>query len=159
MRIMEDNMNKAYHEKVINDVIEQLKNLDIDAYVIITSEGSDRITSFIPGVGTVGSGAFIFTKNGKKYGISSKIDAQDIEESGLFDEVIKYDSYDESVSSLMKKLAPKKLALNYSEKDPFCDGLTMGRYQKFIESLGGEVSFEEVSSDCFIPRVRENNPL
>jgi hypothetical protein len=150
-------MNKELHEKIIREVIEQLKARDIDAYVILTSEGSDHITKFIPGVGTVGSGAFIFTKDDQRYGISTKIDAQDIEESGLFTEVIKYESYDDTVAEVIRRINPKKIALNFSADYPECDGLTMGRYRRFKASLGTEAEFEEVSSDCFIPQIMKRN--
>ena len=47
----------SYHKKIIEDVTEKLKELDIDLYLIITAEGCDPMTSLIPGVDTVGSGA------------------------------------------------------------------------------------------------------
>lgn len=77
----------SYHKKVIDDVITKLDESDIDLYLIITAEGCDPMTEFIPGVDTVGSSAFLFTKDGKKLATASSIDAQDVEESGLFDEV------------------------------------------------------------------------
>ena len=54
----------SYHKKVIDDVIAKLNELDIDLYIIITAEGCDPMTSFIPGVDTVGAGAFMFVRNG-----------------------------------------------------------------------------------------------
>ena len=74
----------SYHKKVIDDVITKLNESDIDLYLIITAEGCDPMTEFIPGVDTVGSSAFLFTKDGKKLATASSIDAQDVEESGLF---------------------------------------------------------------------------
>lgn len=146
----------SYHKKVIADTVEKLQELDIDLYLIITAEGCDPMTAFIPGVDTVGSSAFLFTKGGKKLATASSIDAQDVEESGLFDEVIRYQSYDETLAQMVKELAPKRIALDYSEKDPFCDGLTMGKYERFLQSLG-EYQFEACSADLFIPAVQEMN--
>lgn len=151
-------MDKVYHAKVISDVIAKLDELDIDLYLIITSEGADPITTFIPGVDTVGSGAYLFLRNGKKYGVASRIDAQDVEESGLFDEVVRYEDYDETVAQLVKKAVPKRVALNYSVDVPFCDGLTMGRYTRFVQAMGGNLPFETVSADLFIPAVQAANP-
>ena len=119
--------NFEFHNRVIHDVTEKLKELDIDLFLIITSEGSDKMTRFIPGVDTVGSGAFFFTKEGKRYGVASAIDAQDVEESGLFDEVIRYQDYDSTVAGLLKKLNPKRAALDFSEADAGFDGLAQGR--------------------------------
>ena len=45
----------SYHKKVIEDVTVKLNELGIDLYLIITAEGCDPMTSFIPGVDTVGS--------------------------------------------------------------------------------------------------------
>lgn len=150
--------NFEFHKKVIDDVITKLGELDIDLFLILTSEGCDKMTLFIPGVDTVGSGAFFFTKDGRKYGVASTIDAQDVEESGLFDEVIRYQDYDETVVDLLKKINPKRVALDFSEHDPACDGLTLGRYEHFKSCLDGIVTFEEVSSDLFIPQVKAMNP-
>ena len=44
----------SYHKKVIDDVITKLNESDIDLYLIITAEGCDPMTEFIPGVDTVG---------------------------------------------------------------------------------------------------------
>lgn len=40
--------NFEFHNRVIHDVTEKLKELDIDLFLIITSEGSDKMTRFIP---------------------------------------------------------------------------------------------------------------
>ena len=146
---------KDYSEnrKIIDEVIGKLAELDIDLYLIITAEGCDPMTSFIPGVDTVGSSAFLFTRDGRKLATASSIDAQDVEESGLFDEVIRYDSYDETLARMVRELGPKRIALDYSETEPFCDGLTMGKYQRFVRSLG-EYTFDAVSADLFSPAVQ-----
>ena len=132
----------SYHKKVIDDVITKLNESDIDLYLIITAEGCDPMTEFIPGVDTVGSSAFLFTK--------------DVEESGLFDEVRHYENYDETLAQMVLELKPKKIALDFSEGNAFCDGLTMGKYEKFVQSLG-DFTFEACSADLFIPAVQEQN--
>ena len=146
----------SFHKKVIDDVIGKLNELDIDLYLIITAEGCDPMTSFIPGVDTVGAGAFMFAKNGQKIATASKIDAQDTEESGLFDEVIRYEDYFETVSKMVLQFNPKRIALDFSEDNAFCDGLTMGKYKKFLACLNG-YEVEMVSADLFIPAVQEMN--
>ena len=146
--------NFEFHNRVIHDVTEKLKELDIDLYLIITSEGSDKMTRFIPGVDTVGSGAFFFTKEGKRYGVASTIDAQDVEESGLFDEVVRYQDYESAVAGLLERLNPKRVALDFSETDAECDGLTLGRYEHYKPHIKGQMEYTEVSSDLFIPQVK-----
>lgn len=150
-------MDKAYHTKVLDDTIAQLKAQNIDAYLIVTSEGSDPMLPFLPGVGTVGSGAFMFTAGGRKIAVCTTIDAQDIEESGLFDEVRKYTgSYPDTMAQLLREFNPRRLAVNCSETDAFCDGLTMGRWRRLTEAVP-EMQFELVSSDTFIPAVKNSN--
>ena len=146
--------NFEFHNRVIHDVTEKLKQLDIDLYLIITSEGSDKMTRFITGVDTVGSGAFFFTKEGKRYGVASTIDAQDVEESGLFDEVVRYQDYESAVAGLLERLNPKRVALDFSETDAECDGLTLGRYEHYKSHIKGQMEYTEVSSDLFIPQVK-----
>ena len=146
----------SFHKKVIDDVIVKLNELDIDLYLIITAEGCDPMTSFIPGVDTVGSGAFMFVRNGDKIATASRIDAQDTEESGLFDEVIRYEDYNATVADMVLRYQPKRIALDFSENNAFCDGLTMGKYKKFLNSLNG-YEVEMVSADLFIPAVQEMN--
>ncbi|MBR2571335.1 MAG: hypothetical protein IKE30_04325 [Clostridia bacterium] len=144
------------NRKIIGDVIARLDALDIDLYLIITAEGCDPMTAFIPGVDTVGSSAFLFARSGRKLATASSIDAQDVEESGLFDEVVRYDSFDQTLANMVRELAPKRIALDFSENVAFCDGLTMGKYARFIESLDG-FTFEAVSADLFIPDVQAMN--
>ena len=83
-------------------------------------------------------------------------DAQDTEESGLFDEVIRYEDYNATVADMVLRYQPKRIALDFSENNAFCDGLTMGKYKKFLNSLNG-YELEVVSADLFIPAVQEMN--
>jgi len=146
-------MNKALRENVIRDVTERLRELGIDVYLILTSEGSDPVTRFIPGVGTVGAGAFAFTKEGKRYALSTKIDAQDIEESGLFDRVVRYDSFERALKELMQALSPRVIALNQSMDDPRCDGLTVGRRRWLTAAMPDGLEYQTVGSDRFLPEL------
>src|SRR5690625_474975 len=82
-------MYETQKEK-LTQAVDYLQQFNIDAWVIYTSEGSDPCIPLITGVGTVGPGAFIITKKGEKLAICNTIDAQDIEQSELFDEVIHY---------------------------------------------------------------------
>lgn len=150
--------NKAYHEKVIADVTRELKAQGIDAYLILTGDGQDPMPLFIPGVDTVGNGAYLFTAGGRALAITSGIDAQDVEESGLFERVGRYQDYDTSLVELLLETSPKVLALDYSQDVPGCDGLTVGRYEHFMELMRGRLDFKTVSADRFIPKVMDENP-
>lgn len=142
--------NQAYHEQVIGDVTENMNKQGIDLYLIITSEHADPLTAFIPGVDTVGAGAYLFHKDGSRYALASKIDKHDVEISGLFPHLTVYGDYWQELADLVRRLAPKKAALNFSQTHPECDGLTLGRYERFLEALEGFDGCEFVSSDAIV---------
>ncbi len=147
--------NPAYFRSVVDAVTAQLAAQNIDVFVILTSEGSDEMTTtLIPGVGTVGAGAFLFTKDGRRFSLSTSIDAQDIEESGLFDRCIHYTNFYASLHELWTELAPRRAAFNFSRTEALCDGLTVGRYKRFRDAVADLPAYEAVSSALFIPAVR-----
>ncbi|MDD3409274.1 MAG: hypothetical protein PHY12_00545 [Eubacteriales bacterium] len=142
--------NQAFHEQVIRDVIARMNEENIDLYAIITSEHADLITDFIPGVDTVGNSAYLFCRDGSRYALASKIDKHDVEISGLFPNLIVYEDYETELVKLFRQLAPKVVALNCSETAPECDGLTLGRYERFLAAMGGKLDFTVVPSDCIL---------
>lgn len=137
----------------MDNIIAKLQELDIDQYLIITGEGADPIPLSCFGVDTVGSSAYLFTKAGDKLAMASSIDAQDVEESGMFHKVERYSDYYPSLAAMVKRYPHAKIAFNYSEDYPLCDGLTMGKYIQFTEAMG-EDGFCACSSDLFIPAVQ-----
>lgn len=124
----------------ITQAYQLMQRENIDMWLILTSEGSDPCLPLIPGVKTVGLGAFIFTKDGGSYAFCSSIDAQDLEESNLFTQVYKYQqqSLQEILKEFVQKQNPHKIALNYSQDEHLCDGLTVGRYRWLCEALGSD---------------------
>lgn len=136
----------------LNKMIAKMQELNIDLYVIITAEGADPIPLRCFGVDTVGASAYVFSKDGAKLALASVIDAQDVEESGMFDEVRRYSSFYPDLAAMAKEHPHKTIAFDYSEDIPLCDGLSMGKYTQFTQALG-EGDFAMVSSDRFIPEV------
>lgn len=148
-------MFQTQKEKLDQAVI-YLKGMDIDMWLIYTSEGSDPCIPLVTGVGTVGPGAFLVTKKGQKLAVCSSIDAQDIEQSKLFDKVYKYNnsSLSETLSSIVKMLAPKSIALNMSKEEHLADGLTTGRYRWLTKTLDSVFTGQYVSSAPFLKLLR-----
>ncbi|MCF6408929.1 hypothetical protein [Pseudalkalibacillus salsuginis] len=131
--------------------IKLLNEQQIDLWIIFTSEGSDPCLPFVTGVKTVGPGAFLITKNHGKLAVCSTIDAQDIEECGLFDEVRTYKGdLDEVLKSMVEEVAPSTVAINYSECYPLADGLTVGRFRWLQEMLHEVYQNEYISSESII---------
>ncbi|MDQ1146056.1 Xaa-Pro aminopeptidase [Bacillus sp. SORGH_AS 510] len=139
----------------LNQTVDSLRELEIDMWLILTSEGSDPCIPLITGVGTVGPGVFIFTKEGRKLALCSSIDAQDLEESELFDEVCKHTgSLDTLLVETVRKLNPRNIALNISVEEHLADGLTAGRYRWLKNTLKGVFHGEFVSSEPFLTLIR-----
>lgn len=147
-------MYETQREKM-DQAIEFLKEEQIDVWLIYTSESSDPCLPLVTGVKTVGPGAFIFTKEDEKVAIVSSIDAQDVEESGLFNEVIKYTSgLSEPLQAFIRQVNPSKIALNKSKNEHLADGLTEGRFRWIKDNLQSVFQGEYVSSEPFLSKLR-----
>lgn len=143
------------HEEKIAQAITYLNEYDVDSWLIFSSEGSDSAVNLVTGLKTVGNTFFIITKEGKKYSIASIIDAQESENSGLFDEVLKYsNNAHEVLNQLMLKLNPRQIALNYSQSDHLCDGLTRGKYLWLSENLDESLVTRFTSSERVLKKIR-----
>lgn len=147
-------MEKLYIEKM-EQAVEYLKENDIDLWLIYASEGSDPCVPLVLGLKTIGRTFFLITKEGKKYSIASIIDAQESEDSGLFDKVYKYTSESEKVlRQVIEEINPEKIAINYSVDDNLCDGLTAGRYRWLMKALGDKYASKCVKSEVFLKKIR-----
>lgn len=143
------------NKQKLQQASEYLRDNNIDLWLIFASEGSDPAVKLLTGLKTVGRTAFLITKENKKYAVCSIIDAQESEESGLFDQVYKYqNNLPEVLKQLIEQLNPNKIAINYSVDDNLCDGLTMGRYRWLKKNLGLEICKKFVSSEKILQKIR-----
>lgn len=148
-------MNDVIHQQKMEQAVRYLQEADIDLWLILTSEGSDPCLPLVTGVKSVGPAAFLICKDGKKVAMCSGIDAQDIEESGLFDEVLKYSTeLGETLRAFVMEHQPKTIALNYSRKENLADGLTTGRYRWLRDVLKDCYSGDFISSERFLEKLR-----
>ncbi|MCF6138418.1 aminopeptidase P family N-terminal domain-containing protein [Pseudalkalibacillus berkeleyi] len=142
-------------KKNLSKAVELLKKEHIDLWLIFTSEGSDPSLTYVTGVETVGPGAFLITRKGEKLVICSTIDAQDIRECNLFDDVRTYQGdLEEVLKGTIAELNPTKIAVNYSEEHPIADGLTVGRFRWLQEMLIPIYKGEFVSSENVLLRLQ-----
>jgi Xaa-Pro aminopeptidase len=150
-------MDYTINREKLTQAVSYLQHLNIDLWLILTSEGSDPCLPLIPGVRTYGPGAFIIARNGKKIALCSSIDAQDIEESNLFDQVLTYTAgsgFDLLLRDTLLSFQPQTIALNYSFDEHLADGLTTGRYRWLRDVLDGFYFGEYVSSEPFLTKLR-----
>jgi Xaa-Pro aminopeptidase len=119
-----------------------LEEVDIDCWMIFVRETEstpDPAMELAVGGDVVGESAFIFSlKDGilTKTAIVKYFDENATRGKGLWDEVIGYTKkLAEPFQNLMKKLNPKKIALNFSETDVTADGLSHGMWLILQEIL------------------------
>lgn len=131
----------------------------IDCWLIKTREGSDPCMPLIFGLGIVGDALLVVTQR-ETLAITSVIDAQDVRESGLFDEVITYSpsGFEEMVGMVIGRIDPKRIAINCSKENHLSDGLTVGSYRALKRMLGPYAERLE-SSESFLQRLRSIKSL
>lgn len=145
-------------EKIAQSV-EILSELDIDLWITIDKESellTDPIMDYIVGAGVTWLSFFLISRKGEKYAIVGNLDLEKIERLEIFDKVYAYkNSPKEDLLTLLKKLKPRNIALNFSEDSPSSDGLTHGKYIKFMKLLEGS-GFENsiISSEKIIAALR-----
>jgi len=137
--------------------IKALEDHGIDAWLVFVREGAEQIlTSLITGVEyIVQNAAFILTADGQRIAILEPIDIQN--GAGTFyDKVISY-NYDiaKPLRQIIRQLAPKEVALNFSHFEYAADGLSHGMYLRLIDALE-DLGFSEkvVSAKDVIVELR-----
>src|SRR5690606_12127249 len=127
-----------------------------DLWLFITREGSDPAAKLVFDVGVSGEAAFMLHPQRGALALVANYDVGHVERLGVFDELRGYDrSFADGFDRWLEDLAPRKVYLNYSERDILCDGLTHGQFLR-VSALLGESAPGAVleSSEPFLRRVR-----
>lgn len=134
---------------------EFLAQMGIDCWLIKTKEGSDPCMPLMFGLTIVGDAVLIVTPT-TTIAITSTIDAQDVRESGLFDQVLTYvrTGLAQQLQAVMDRLQPARIALNYSRTNHLSDGLTVGSYRKLLSMLTPVYAARVESSEPFLQKIR-----
>jgi len=119
-----------------------MQALGIDCWIIFVRETAvspDPIMELVVIGDVVWQSAFIFSlQNNRlhKIAIVGNYDVLNEQQKGLWDEVIGYkEGISKPLKDYIKKLTPKKIAINYSKDDVTADGLSYGLYQILTEIL------------------------
>jgi Xaa-Pro aminopeptidase len=98
-------------------------------------------------------GAFLVSATGERIAIVGRFDTPSVEQIGAY-EVIAYDeSIRPALRETVERLAPRTIALNYSESDPAADGLTHGLWRVLQDT------FADTYADRFVPSEAIVNAL
>ncbi len=127
----------------------------IDCWIVKTKEGSDPCMPLMFGLTISGDAALIVTPK-TTIAITSSIDAHDVVSSGLFEQVITYTrtGFGEQLYTLIERLDPKRIAVNYSMENHLSDGLTVGSYRALKNMLGSTYATRLESSEQFLQKLR-----
>ena len=143
----------------ISQAVNILNEVNVDLWIVIDKESgvlSDPVMDFIIGTGVTWLSLFMFFKTGEKYAIIGNLDIEKIKRLGIFDEIYTYtDSPRNDIIKILDKHDPQNIAINYSVDSPIADGLTYGKYLKFLEFLKGtEYTSRLISAEEIISKLR-----
>ena len=146
------------HEK-LDQAVEILREHEVDLWLTFVRETlltSDPCLDLVAGTYCAWQSAFLVSAAGERIAIVGRFDSSGVEELGAYTEVI---GYDESIRPVLRdaieRLAPRSIAVNYSESDPAADGLTHGLWLVLAETLAGTPYADRlVSSERIVNALR-----
>jgi len=98
----------------------------------------DPALELIFGLDLTWPSAFLITKGGDTVAIVGHFDAANLHEMGVYTSVIGYhEGIRDVLVAELDRLAPKQIAINYSETDVAADGLNYGMYRNLVNHLDG----------------------
>ena len=135
-----------------------LREQDVDLWLTFVRETlltNDPCLDLVAGTYCAWQGAFLVSATGERIAIVGRFDASPVAEIGAYDVI----AYDESIRPALRaaveRLAPRSIALNYSESDPAADGLTHGLW-RILQETFSETPFADrfVSSEAIVNALR-----
>lgn len=113
------------------------QNVDVWlTFVRETSHNADPALPLILGFDVTWQSAFLVSRSGQKIAVVGRYDVENIQRLGIYDRVIGYDeSVRPALLGALTEIAPKTIALNYSESDSSADGLSHGMYLRLASFL------------------------
>ncbi len=143
----------------LDQAVEILREQNVDLWLTFVRETlltSDPCLDVIAGTYCAWQGAFLVSSTGERIAIVGRFDAPSVRGLNAYDDVIGYDeSIRPALVSAIERLAPRSIALNYSESDPAADGLTHGLWLVLNEALA-ETGYADrlVSSESIVNALR-----
>jgi Xaa-Pro aminopeptidase len=146
-------------EKVAQ-AITLLREFSIDCWITFVREtaiNGDPTLDFLVGSDLTWQSAIILTSSGRTCAIVGQYDKKMVEETGAYQDVVGFvEGINEAFLATMRDLAPRTIAVNYSQDSEICDGLTHGMYLNLIGLLR-EIGMDSrlVSAEVVISALRQ----
>ena len=150
------------HANLVKEKLDQaaeiLREQDVDLWLTLVRETlltNDPCLELIAGTYSAWTGAFLISATGERTAIVGRFDAPSVEEIGAY-EVIGYDeSIRPALVETVERLAPRSIALNYSDSDAAADGLTHGLWRLLQDTFAGTPYAERfMSSEAIVNALR-----
>jgi Xaa-Pro aminopeptidase len=143
----------------IEQAIGILEELGIDAWMIFARESAevhDPCIDLVVGGNVTWSSAFILTRKGERIAVLGSLDKAAHEMLGYYTEIVPYvQGVTEPLVSVLRRIDPKKIAINYSLDDEMSDGLTHGQFLLLQKVLDGTpYASRFVSAEGIVSRLR-----
>ena len=125
----------------LEQAVDILEEKEIDLWLTFvreTTQVKDPCLDLLLGFDLTWQSGLLITRTGERIAIVGRYDADNVENTGGYTEVISYDeSIREPLLKEINRLAPRKIGLNFSQSDPSADGLTHGMFRVLATILGG----------------------
>ena len=164
--------NAKLVQQKLDQAVGILNEQDVDMWMTFVRETAltpDPCLDLILGMDMVWQSAFIITKDNRRIAIVGKHDAENVEGTGGYTEIVPYvEGIREALVKTLLELNPRHIALNYSENDVASDGLGHGLMlllqhylsdtdlpERFISSENIVGALRGRKSDAEVDRVRK----
>ena len=125
-------------QEKIAQAIRILNELQLDCWLIFvreTDEQPDPAYKLVVNHDVTWHTAFLLTKGGERIAVVARYDDDLVRQSGLYEVVSYTNDIAPALTSVLARLDPMSIALNYAVGDVAADGLTHGMYLQLVEIL------------------------
>lgn len=142
----------------INQAVGILREQNIDLWLTFVRESTtmpDPAIEMVIGHHATWQTAWIITKDGETIAIAGSLDVASIRDAKLYTTVPYVQGIGEELLATLRRIDPKKIAINYSRDSVMADGLTHGMYLQLMTYLKGTPYIRSlVSSEPILSALR-----
>src|SRR5690606_40771916 len=151
--------NSTLVQQKLDQAVAILQERDADLWMTFVRETSlapDPSLDLILGMDMVWQSAFIVTKDGRRIAIVGKHDAENVEATGGYTQIVPYvQGIRDALVETLLGINPRTIALNYSVDDVAADGLGHGLMLLLQQYLAGTGLVERfVSAEGIVGSLR-----
>ncbi len=146
-------------QEKIAQAVDILQEQGVDVWLTFVRESGtmpDPCLELIMGTSCTWQSAFLITSRGETVAIVGSLDVANQRQHGYYREVIGYqESIRPHLVEALERLAPRLIAINFSESDNMADGLTHGMFlllEKYLE--GTPYAARLISSERIVAALR-----